>query len=131
MVVEENPDKEFAAKLPTTLRDDIGAAFSRVLSDDPSIKVPATRSFMALLQTAMVINGEKRYDQIIALHTGNAMPCGAISQNGSRTTPGGSAWRSAILSPPQKPKEPAGVLRVHILAWHLHIGFLAYILRHE
>jgi len=69
MATEDNPDKEFAAKLPTTLKDDIGAAFSRVLSDDPSIKVPATRSFMALLQTAMVINGEKRYDQIIALHT--------------------------------------------------------------
>jgi hypothetical protein len=52
-MAEENPDMEFAKKLPSQLREDIGACFSKVLSDDPSVKIPATRSFMAHLQTAM------------------------------------------------------------------------------
>jgi hypothetical protein len=70
---ETNPDKKYAALLPANLRDDIGAAFSRVLSDDPSIKVPATRSFMALLQTAFILNGDTRYDTLITQHTLNAI----------------------------------------------------------
>jgi hypothetical protein len=69
MTEESNEDKKYAAMLPSNLRDDIGAAFSRVLSDDPSIKVPATRSFMALLQTAFILNGDTRYDGLITLHT--------------------------------------------------------------
>jgi hypothetical protein len=64
-----NEDKKFAMMLPPNLRDDIGSSFSRVLSDDPSIKVPATRSFMALLQTAFILNGDTRYDNLITLHT--------------------------------------------------------------
>ena len=66
---ETNPDKKFAVMLPSSLRDDIGSAFSRVLSDDPSIKVPATRSFMALLQTAFVLNGCDKSDELIKEHT--------------------------------------------------------------
>jgi hypothetical protein len=72
-MAEENPDKAMAAVLPTQLREDIGASFSRVLSDDPTIKIPATRSFMALLQTAMILNGEQKYDSLIQMHTLNAI----------------------------------------------------------
>jgi hypothetical protein len=72
-VEQKNPDKDAAAVLPQQLRDDIGSSFSRVLSDDPSIKVPATRSFMALLQTAMVLNGETRYDDLVKLQTLNSI----------------------------------------------------------
>lgn len=72
-MAEENPDAEFARKLPPQLREDIGASFSRVLSDDPSVKVPATRSFMTLLNTAMILNGETKYDDLIKLHTMNAI----------------------------------------------------------
>lgn len=70
---EENPDKEFAAKLPEQLKEDIGACFSKVLSDDPSMKIPSTRSFMAHLQIAMVLNGETKYDELIKVHTVNAI----------------------------------------------------------
>lgn len=73
MANEVNPDKEYADKIPPQLREDIGTSFSRVLSDDPSIKVPATRSFMALLQTAMILNGETKYDSLIQMHTLNAI----------------------------------------------------------
>lgn len=71
-------DKKYALLLPTSLRDDIGAAFSRVLSDDPSIKVPATRSFMALLNTAFVLNGDCRYDTLISEHTINSINAVAL-----------------------------------------------------
>jgi hypothetical protein len=75
---EEQHDKELSSKLPTSLRDDIGSAFSSVLSNDPSTKVPATRSFMALLQTAMIINGETRYDSLITDHTINSINAVAL-----------------------------------------------------
>lgn len=68
-----NEDKKAALLIPASLREDIGASFSRVLSDDPSIKVPATRSFMALLQTAVVLNGETKYSDLIQFHTLNAI----------------------------------------------------------
>lgn len=77
-MADDNPDKEFASKLPSQLREDIGSAFSRVLSDDPSIKVPATRSFMALLQTAMILNGETKYDSLVQMHTLNAIDAVAL-----------------------------------------------------
>lgn len=67
--VAMSTDKKYAMMLPPSLRDDIGAAFSRLLSDDPSIKVPATRSFMALLNTAFTLNGDSRYDSLITEHT--------------------------------------------------------------
>ena len=70
---EDNPDMEYAKKLPAQLREDIGATFSRVLSDDPTVKVPATRSFMAQLQTAMILNGEQKYDDLIKIHTVHAI----------------------------------------------------------
>ena len=73
MTDEINEDKKAALLIPASLRDDIGASFSRVLSDDPSIKVPATRSFMALLQTATVLNGETKYDDLIKIHTLDAI----------------------------------------------------------
>lgn len=66
-------DRDFAMKLPAELREDIGSAFSKMLSDDPSIKIPATRSFMALLQTAFVLNGDDRYDALIQIHTNQAI----------------------------------------------------------
>jgi hypothetical protein len=69
----DNPDMDKARMLPSQLREDIGATFSRVLSDDPTVKVPATRSFMAQLQTAMILNGEQKYDGIIQVHTLNAI----------------------------------------------------------
>src|SRR5690606_26816119 len=80
---EEKPDpmqedRKFAARIPENLKYDIGAAFSKMLSDDPSIKIPATRSFMALLQNAIVLNGDTRYDKIIAIHTQNAIDAIAL-----------------------------------------------------
>ena len=66
-------DRKYAAMLPENLRNDIGSAFSKILSDDPTIKIPATRSFMALLQTAFVINGDTRYDSLIKEHTMNSI----------------------------------------------------------
>lgn len=72
-MAEDNPDMEFAKKLPSQLREDIGACFSKVLSDDPSVKIPATRSFMAHLQTAMILNGENKYDDLIKYNTKEAI----------------------------------------------------------
>lgn len=62
-------DRTFAAKLPSQLREDIGAAFSRVLSDDPSVKVPATRSFVSLLNIAFTLNKDTRYENVLKTYT--------------------------------------------------------------
>lgn len=78
---EPNPtqlDRKYAQAIPETLRTDIGAAFSKMLSDDPAYKIPATRSFMALLQTAFVINGDTRYDALINEHTKNSIDAIAL-----------------------------------------------------
>jgi hypothetical protein len=62
---DENPDKEFIAKLPSNLKGDIGAFFVLSRSIDPTIKIPSTRSLVSSLQTAMVICGNNRYDNLI------------------------------------------------------------------
>jgi len=76
--MEQKTDKDYASMLPASLRDDLGAAFSKMLSDDPSIKIPATRSYMALLQSAFVLNGDTRYDQLIKIHTKNSVDAIAL-----------------------------------------------------
>jgi len=75
---DENPDIIFARKLPHELREDIGSCYSRVLSDDPSIKVPATRSFMANLQIAFTLNGDSRYDNLVTAHTKDSIDAVAL-----------------------------------------------------
>lgn len=66
-------DRSFGRLIPLSLREDISTAYSKMLSDDPTIKIPGTRSFMALLKTAVIINGDPRYDELITRHTFQAI----------------------------------------------------------
>jgi len=69
----ENPDAEFVKRLPAMLKDEIGSYYVQARSRDPSIKVPSTRSLVSSLQTAMIINGEDRYDKLLEWHKTNAI----------------------------------------------------------
>lgn len=62
-------DKEYGAKLPQSLKEDISIAYSKLLSDDPAIKVVGTRSYISLIKVAVVLNEDPRYDQLINYHT--------------------------------------------------------------
>jgi hypothetical protein len=72
-MTDENPDKQFAAKVPPLLKDEIGAYYVQSRSRDPSVKIPSTRSLVSSLQTAMVICGEKKYDDLLEWHKINAI----------------------------------------------------------
>ena len=69
----DDRDKEYGSKLPETLRQDLSMAFSKMLSDDPAVKVVGTRSFMSYLKMAVTLNGDTRYNTLIAVHTYNAI----------------------------------------------------------
>lgn len=66
-------DKEFGSKLPMPLREDLSIAYSKMMSDDPAVKVIGTRSFMSYLKVATTLNGDTRYASLINFHTISAI----------------------------------------------------------
>ncbi len=51
--------------VPDNLKSDIGAFFVLARSIDPKVKIPNTRSLVSSLQTALILSGEQKYDQLI------------------------------------------------------------------